>query len=146
LSSERHRGQTRKNAAKSPYITHIHAVLAILREEGGVTDEDILVAAALHDTVKDTATTFDEVGERFGRAVPGVVRDMTDDKACPSGAQGASDAARASSFHRRQAIENGGQDCQRPRYHLYAAVRLVSRTQARILRLGRAGGRRGAGE
>ena len=79
FATERHHGQTRKDAAKSPYITHIPAVLAILMEEGDVTDEPVLVAAALHDTVEDTETTFADIEERFGGRVVGLVREMTDD-------------------------------------------------------------------
>ena len=80
FATQRHHGQTRQDAAKSPYITHIHAVLAILLEEGDVTDEPVLVAAALHDTVEDTPTTFAEIEEQFGARVAGFVREMTDDK------------------------------------------------------------------
>lgn len=87
FATDRHRGQTRKDAAKSPYITHIHAVLAILREHGAVTDEDILIAGALHDTVEDTATTFEEIGEQFGPIVLELVREMTDDKSLPKAAR-----------------------------------------------------------
>jgi (p)ppGpp synthase/HD superfamily hydrolase len=38
------------------------------------------VAAALHDTVEDTPTTFAEIEEQFGARVAGFVREMTDDK------------------------------------------------------------------
>ena len=41
---------------------HPIAVAAILAEEGDVSDEVTLVAAALHDTVEDTQTTFGEFG------------------------------------------------------------------------------------
>jgi guanosine-3',5'-bis(diphosphate) 3'-pyrophosphohydrolase len=40
----------------------------------------ILVAAALHDTVEDTQTTFAELEEHFGLEVAGLVRELTDDK------------------------------------------------------------------
>jgi guanosine-3',5'-bis(diphosphate) 3'-pyrophosphohydrolase len=66
FATQRHHGQTRQDAAKSPYID--------------VTDEPVLVAAALHDTVEDTPTTFAEIEEQFGARVAGFVREMTDDK------------------------------------------------------------------
>ena len=42
-----------------------------------------LLAAILHDTVEDTATTPDELAELFGAEVAGVVAEVTDDKALP---------------------------------------------------------------
>ena len=40
----------------------------------------MLIAAALHDTVEDTQTTFGELEERFGPEVTRLVRELTDDK------------------------------------------------------------------
>ena len=37
------------------------------------------MAAALHDTVEDTETSFDELSDRFGVEVCDVVREVTDD-------------------------------------------------------------------
>jgi len=65
----KHTGQTRKDAARSPYIRHPIAVALVLRDEGGVSDETRLTAALLHDTVEDTATTIEEIESRFGVAV-----------------------------------------------------------------------------
>ena len=48
--------------------------------EGEVSDEVALLAAALHDTVEDTKTTFEELEEHFGPEVAGLVREVTDDK------------------------------------------------------------------
>ena len=76
----KHAGQTRKGADKSPYIGHPIAVALVLRDEGGVTDETLLTAALLHDTVEDTVTSFEEIEQRFGATVADLVREMTDDK------------------------------------------------------------------
>jgi len=67
----------------TPYVEHPKGVLIILREEFGVTDVDTLLAALLHDTIEDTATDFDEVCERFGRRVAGLVAALTKDKRLP---------------------------------------------------------------
>jgi len=51
-----------------------------LAAEGGVSDEATLIAAALHDTLEDTQTTFGELEEHFGPEVAALVREVTDDK------------------------------------------------------------------
>jgi (p)ppGpp synthase/HD superfamily hydrolase len=51
-----------------------------LAAEGDVSDEVTLIAAALHDTVEDTQTTFEELDEHFGPEVARLVRELTDDK------------------------------------------------------------------
>jgi guanosine-3',5'-bis(diphosphate) 3'-pyrophosphohydrolase len=76
----KHRGQRRKDAEASPYIGHPIAVAGALARDGGVTDPDLLVAAILHDTVEDTATTLEEIEGRFGRAVATLVQEVTDDR------------------------------------------------------------------
>jgi guanosine-3',5'-bis(diphosphate) 3'-pyrophosphohydrolase len=80
FAAEKHRGQRRKDAEASPYINHPIAVATALAVEGEVSDEVTLLAAALHDTVEDTQTTFGELEEYFGPEVAGLVRELTDDK------------------------------------------------------------------
>jgi GTP diphosphokinase / guanosine-3',5'-bis(diphosphate) 3'-diphosphatase len=80
FAAEKHRNQRRKDAAASPYINHPIAVANALAVEGFVTDEAILVAACLHDTVEDTQTTFEEIEKAFGPEVTDLVRTVTDDK------------------------------------------------------------------
>lgn len=83
FSAEKHRDQRRKDAAASPYINHPIAVAAVLAVEVGETDQSVLLAALLHDTVEDTDTSFAELEANFGIAVAGLVREMTDDKTLP---------------------------------------------------------------
>jgi guanosine-3',5'-bis(diphosphate) 3'-pyrophosphohydrolase len=83
FAAERHRRQRRKDAEASPYINHPIAVAAVLADAGGVTDESLLVAAVLHDTVEDTETSFDDLLARFGATVTDLVREVTDDKSLP---------------------------------------------------------------
>jgi len=80
FAAEKHKDQRRKDANASPYINHVIAVASILADEGNVTDEDLLVAAILHDTVEDTKTSYAELEEHFGERVAGIVREVTDDK------------------------------------------------------------------
>jgi guanosine-3',5'-bis(diphosphate) 3'-pyrophosphohydrolase len=82
FAAERHSSQRRKSG-DTPYVNHVIDVAAILAVEAGVTTQDVLVAAVLHDTVEDTPTTFAEIEERFGVQVAGLVAEMTDDKRLP---------------------------------------------------------------
>ena len=67
-----HVGQKRKDGR--PYATHPAAVRDILGAELGVTDEDALVSALLHDVAEDTRVPLSEIGERFGPRVEEMVR------------------------------------------------------------------------
>ena len=82
FAAEKHRNQRRKDAAETPYINHPITVAETLRIHG-VMDEDILVAALLHDTIEDTDTTAREISEVFGKGVLELVLEMTDDKSLP---------------------------------------------------------------
>lgn len=77
----KHDGQHRKNVGqKVPYVTHPLRVAAILEEAGFGHDEDLLVAAVLHDTLEDTQTTYEELVEAFGADIASTVAELTDDK------------------------------------------------------------------
>jgi GTP diphosphokinase / guanosine-3',5'-bis(diphosphate) 3'-diphosphatase len=83
FAAERHRNQRRKDADASPYINHPIALAHLLATVGAVDDLDVLRAAILHDTVEDTETSENELRERFGDVVAGIVMEVTDDKALP---------------------------------------------------------------
>ena len=83
FAAHKHRDQRRKDNAASPYINHPIALAHLLASTGGVDDIVVLQGAILHDTVEDTETTYEELVERFGRAVADVVAEVTDDKALP---------------------------------------------------------------
>jgi guanosine-3',5'-bis(diphosphate) 3'-pyrophosphohydrolase len=80
FAAHKHRDQRRKGAEASPYINHPLAVANLLANEAGVEDLTTLVAALLHDTIEDTATTSEEIAARFGAEVAAVVMEVTDDK------------------------------------------------------------------
>jgi guanosine-3',5'-bis(diphosphate) 3'-pyrophosphohydrolase len=61
FAADKHRNQRRKDAEASPYINHPIALANVLANEGGIDDERVLLAAVLHDTIEDTATSHDEL-------------------------------------------------------------------------------------
>ena len=77
FAAEKHAGQTRK-ASAIPYITHLMGVASLVLEAGG--DEDLAIAALLHDVVEDCggAPMLKEVRRRFGKCVAKVVDGCTD--------------------------------------------------------------------
>ena len=82
FAQKKHQHQFRRDGV-TPYVEHPRAVMAILRDEFGVTDLDTLAAGLLHDTIEDTATDYDEVSERFGTRVADTVAVLTKDKRLP---------------------------------------------------------------
>ncbi len=71
-----HQDQRRKSG--EPYVSHPCMVAKILAKELGVTDQETLAAALLHDTVEDVKeVTVEEVGELFGRKVEAIVQGCT---------------------------------------------------------------------
>lgn len=76
-----HEGQFRKYTGE-PYVTHCLDVVVRLRDlylkHGLLPPVDMLCAAALHDTVEDTDTSFQEITEEFGKEVAGLVFWLTD--------------------------------------------------------------------
>ncbi len=73
-----HEGQVRNGSGGMPYIEHPIRVAALLDEHG--YGEEVLAAALLHDVVEDSETTLDELREKFGGGVAGLVGAMTDDE------------------------------------------------------------------
>ena len=72
-----HKGQVRKLGGL-PYIFHPTEVAQIVAQM--TTDEDVIAAAILHDTVEDTKTTFEEITNLFGERVAKLVGLETEDK------------------------------------------------------------------
>ncbi len=71
-----HHGQERKLGEREPFATHPQGVKDILLE-AGVTDEDTLIAALLHDTVEMGKVTLDVIEERYGKPVRDIVDGVT---------------------------------------------------------------------
>ncbi len=83
FAAHKHRDQRRKDPGRTPYINHPLEVACILCFEGGVEDENVLVAALLHDTVEDTTASFEELETHFGPRIRAIVEELTDDKSLP---------------------------------------------------------------
>ncbi len=77
FAAQKHSGQTRKTST-IPYIAHLMGVASLVLEGGG--DEDLAIAALLHDVVEDCggAAMLKEVRRRFGKRVAEVVDGCTD--------------------------------------------------------------------
>lgn len=79
FAAQRHHGQMRKDKL-TPYVAHPFRVLFLLRHLFGVEDPEVLAAGALHDTIEDTTTDYDDVLRGFGPRVAGFVALLTKDK------------------------------------------------------------------
>jgi len=80
FAAQRHTGHHRKGQTKEPYINHPLEVANLLANVGGVEDIDVLIAGILHDTVEDVGVKKEDIVERFGSRVAGIVSEVTDDK------------------------------------------------------------------
>jgi (p)ppGpp synthase/HD superfamily hydrolase len=73
-----HKGQLRK-AEQIPYVSHLYSVAWILSEY--TQDEDLIVAAFLHDSVEDVkGYTFENIQQDFGSRVRDIVASVTEEK------------------------------------------------------------------
>jgi guanosine-3',5'-bis(diphosphate) 3'-pyrophosphohydrolase len=79
FSARAHRHQLRKDG-QTPYAAHPCRVCLIVRHVFGFDEPRVLQAAALHDTIEDTTTDFDDLIERFGPEVAGWVAVLSKDK------------------------------------------------------------------
>lgn len=82
FAADKHKFQRRKGYLKIPYINHPVKVCKILTQVNE-TDEDLLLAAILHDTLEDTDAKKSEIIERFGTDVCKIVMEDTDDMDLP---------------------------------------------------------------
>jgi myo-inositol-1(or 4)-monophosphatase len=76
-AASHHEGQMRKMTGL-PYI--LHPLEAAVTASTMTTDEEVIAAALLHDTVEDTDATLDDIRERFGERVAFLVGTETEDK------------------------------------------------------------------
>ena len=78
-----HGDQFRKRTG-IPYMAHVMSVCALAMEHGA--DEDVAIAALLHDTVEDSddgAATLSVIEDQFGARVARIVRACSDAVAVP---------------------------------------------------------------
>lgn len=73
-----HKEQTRKGSVPFPYVTHLVGVAFLLRDY--TSNEDVIVAGLLHDTLEDTNYKAEELEEDFGKQVRILVEAVTEPK------------------------------------------------------------------
>lgn len=90
FAAQAHAGQT-VPGSELPYLLHVTLVamevIAALRAEPGHDEELAVRCALLHDTIEDTAVTFDQIAGAFGGPVAEGVLALTKDEALPKEAQ-----------------------------------------------------------
>ena len=79
---EKHAGATRDDGI-TPYAMHPIRVAENLRRFCDERDENVLIAALLHDTIEDAAVTYDDIAAKFGEEVAGLVAELTNDNRLP---------------------------------------------------------------
>jgi GTP pyrophosphokinase len=82
LAAQLHAGQKRKES-ETPYLAHLLSVTALVLEAGG--DEEVAIAALLHDAVEDQGgvETLEMIRRRFGPRVADIVDECTDSYTIP---------------------------------------------------------------
>ncbi len=78
FAASKHRAQIRKGTPGVPYLSHLLSVAALVLEAGG--DEDLAIAALLHDTAEDQGgrAALAEIRRHFGERVCRIVDGCTD--------------------------------------------------------------------
>jgi GTP pyrophosphokinase len=75
ISFASHAHKQQKRANQRPYITHLLEVGLILAEEN--FSNETVAAGVLHDVIEDTETEIDQLQEKFGVQVSGMVAGVT---------------------------------------------------------------------
>lgn len=81
FAMQAHAGQTRKGAAREPYVVHLAEVASLTRAFGG--DDAAVGAAWLHDCIEDCAVEDAEIRAAFGDTVADLVNELTDPPRTP---------------------------------------------------------------
>ena len=83
FAARRHTGRQRKGRGNEPYVNHLAEVANLLSTASDATDAELVAAGWLHDTIEDTATTREELAQKFGERVATLVVEVTDDMTLP---------------------------------------------------------------
>ncbi|MCA9273921.1 MAG: bifunctional (p)ppGpp synthetase/guanosine-3',5'-bis(diphosphate) 3'-pyrophosphohydrolase [Phycisphaerales bacterium] len=82
FAARSHAGQVRKDGL-TPYFSHPVRVAFTLRQIFGCDDPVALTAAILHDTIEDTPADYDDIADRFGGEIAGIVAALTKNMILP---------------------------------------------------------------
>ena len=83
VAADAHRNQTRK-ASALPYFQH-PASVALILVRAGFDDDELLAAAALHDTIEDTGCTVESLTAEFPESVVKLILECSEQKTDASG-------------------------------------------------------------
>jgi len=83
FASWQHRLQRRKGNDNIPYINHPIRVASLLTTCNDRQDENLLIAAILHDVLEDTDTSATQLEAMFGKEVTLLVEEVSDDMSLP---------------------------------------------------------------
>jgi (p)ppGpp synthase/HD superfamily hydrolase len=83
FAARHHSGQQRKGRGNEPYVNHLAEVANLLSIATDRTDAELVAAGWLHDTIEDTATTREQLAQKFGERVAALVAEVTDDMNLP---------------------------------------------------------------
>jgi guanosine-3',5'-bis(diphosphate) 3'-pyrophosphohydrolase len=87
FAARRHAGMTRKGRDNEPYVNHLAEVANLLATVTGGRDAELIAVGWLHDTIEDTATTQEELAQKFSERVANLVAEVTDDMRLPKSAR-----------------------------------------------------------
>ncbi len=76
-----HRDQVRKGSVPLPYVSHLMATSFIAMDY--CADEELIIAALLHDTLEDTDYTAAELEDDFGSTVRKLVETVSEPASTP---------------------------------------------------------------
>jgi len=80
FACEAHKTQTRKSDG-SPYVVHPLMCAHMLTRKG--FEDDVIIAALLHDVLEDTGVAKETIRAQFGNHVLEIVEGVTEDKTLP---------------------------------------------------------------
>lgn len=63
-----------------PYINHLAEVARLLAEATAGTDENLVCAGLLHDTIEDQGVRREDLSRAFNEGIASLVEEVTDDK------------------------------------------------------------------
>lgn len=76
FATKKHHGQKRRGG--EDYVNHCIRVSNTVSEH--TTDQDVIIASLLHDTLEDTATTYEELVMEFNKEVADLVLAVSNDE------------------------------------------------------------------
>src|SRR5262249_1176429 len=83
LAARRHNGMARKGRGSEPYVNHLAEGGNLLAAAADGVGAGLGAAGLVHGAVEDTATTREELAEKFSERVASLVIECTDDMSLP---------------------------------------------------------------